>query len=191
MSARQAGVIRIVAGSMRGRRITVPEGGAVRPTGERVREAVFDVLGPVAGLNAVDLFAGTGAFGLEAISRGAKSCVFVEADATVAELLRRNIVALGCPGACEVMNADYLGAAEALCRRGRRFDLLFVDPPYRILAEVEIALAPLVSSLSTPDGVVVSEGPRSLRPTFGQSVVFDREYGGTRVTMVKVRRSDL
>jgi len=162
----------------------------VRPTSERVREAVFNVLGPVTGVSVLDLFAGSGAFGLEAVSRGATACVFVEVDPGVAETLRRNIAALGCLGTCKVVVEDYLRAAERLWREGKVFDLLFVDPPYRILADVEVALAPLIPSLTTPEGVVVSEGPRSLRPTFGQSLVFDREYGDTRIAMVKLRRSD-
>jgi 16S rRNA (guanine966-N2)-methyltransferase len=190
LGMRQAGSVRIVAGSMRGRQITVAKGGVVRPTSERVREAVFDVLGPLEGLKALDLFAGTGAFGLEAVSRGAMACLFVEVDRGVAETLRGNIAALGCAGNCRVVVSDYRRAAEGLRREGKAFDLLFVDPPYRILADVEVALAPLIPSLTTSEGVVVSEGPRSQHPTFGQSLIFDRHYGDTRITMVKVRRSD-
>lgn len=179
-----------MAGTMRGRRLGVPSTGEVRPTSEKVREAVFDVLGPIKGLKALDLFAGSGAFGLEAVSRGAERCVFVEKDRGVAETLRWNINALGCGAVCEVVICDYLKAAEALVAKAKAFDLLFVDPPYRILAEVEIALAALVPSLVAPGGVVVSEGPKSLHPSFGQNVVFERDYGDTRISMVKVGRND-
>jgi 16S rRNA (guanine(966)-N(2))-methyltransferase RsmD len=184
------GNIRIVAGSMRGRRIGVPRTGQVRPTSEKVREAVFDVIGPIGGLKVLDLFAGSGAFGLEAVSRGARACVFVEADPGAAEVLRRNIDALGCGAACQVVASDYLRAAKTLMGQGQVFDLLFVDPPYRILTEVEYALTAHVPSLVSPKGLMVIEGPRSLRPTFGQDIVFERDYGETRISMLAVRRSD-
>lgn len=107
MTAPKPGTIRIIAGSRRGRRIKVPVKGEVRPTGDRVREAIFDALGPVDGLRILDLFAGSGAMGLEALSRGAGRCVFVESDREVAAVLRANIAALAFPsGSSDVVVAD-------------------------------------------------------------------------------------
>jgi 16S rRNA (guanine966-N2)-methyltransferase len=154
-----------------------------------VREAIFNVLGPVGGLRVLDLFAGTGALGLEALSRGAAECVFVENDSGVASVLRGNIEALGYQSCSRVIVADYRKAATSLQRSSASFDLLFADPPYRMLAEVEAALTPGVASLLAPGGVMVIEGPRSISAAFGQSLVFEREYGDTKITMVR-QRSD-
>ena len=189
MSGRPPGRIRIVAGSRRGRRLRVASGAAVRPTAEKVREAVFDALGPVGGLSVLDLFAGTGAMGLEALSRGASTCVFVERDPLVADVLRDNVLSLEYGDVCRVMVTPYERAVQTLAARGPGFDLLFVDPPYRMLAEVENRLMPLLPSLLVDDGVAVIEGERSFCVEPGLPVVFDRSYGDTRVTMIRMKRS--
>jgi 16S rRNA (guanine966-N2)-methyltransferase len=189
MSGPRAGKVRIVAGARRGHRLRVPRAG-VRPTSEKVREAVFDVLGPIEGLSVLDLFAGTGAMGLEALSRGARGCVFVEERPTVAAVLRGNIAALGYMAESEVLVADYRQALAQLVRAGKAFDLLFVDPPYRMLAEVEATLEPLLPQLLLEGAVAVIEGDKSSNWTLGQTPVFDRTYGETRVTMIRMRRGD-
>lgn len=189
MTRRRPGRIRIVAGSKRGRRLSVPPGSGVRPTSEKVREAIFDALGSVGGLSVLDLFAGTGAMGLEALSRGAARCVFVEDDPVVAAALRQNIASLEYEAVSRVMIAPYQNALETLAAGPTALDLLFVDPPYRMLAEVESRLTPLLSSLLADDGVVVIEGERSSHVKPDLPVVFDRTYGDTRVTMVAMRRS--
>jgi 16S rRNA (guanine966-N2)-methyltransferase len=182
------GRLRIVAGSRRGRYINVPPG-AVRPTSEMVREAVFNALGPIGGLSVLDLFAGSGALGLEALSRGAAGCTFVEKDPGVAGVLRENIGVLDYEAVCRVMVADYRKAVEALVKTGKGFDLLFVDPPYRILGEVESSLTPWVASLMSAGGVVVIESDSEAQPSLGLAPVFARTYGDTKITMVVTRRS--
>jgi 16S rRNA (guanine966-N2)-methyltransferase len=168
--------------------LTVPTGTEIRPTSQKVREAIFNVLGPVAGLSVLDLFAGTGAMGLEALSRGARSCVFVERDPTIAEILRANVTSLGFEEASTVIVSDYRQALLRLAQNRNRFDLLFVDPPYRMLAEVEVTLRPLLSSVIDEHGVTVIEGARATQVSLGRTPVFDRTYGDTRVTMVATRR---
>ncbi|NLO27486.1 MAG: 16S rRNA (guanine(966)-N(2))-methyltransferase RsmD [Actinobacteria bacterium] len=189
MSGRLPRNVRIVGGAKRGHRLKVARGGATRPTGERVREAIFDALGPVDGLKVLDLFAGTGAMGLEALSRGAERCVFVEEDRGVTVVLRENIAALGYGSRSRVMLAGYERAARRLGQEEKGFDLLFVDPPYRMLAEVEVTLKPLLASLLAEDGVAVVEGGKSSQTTFGQTTVFDRIYGDTKVMMITMRRN--
>jgi 16S rRNA (guanine966-N2)-methyltransferase len=179
--------VRIVAGARRSRRLRVPEGAAVRPTGEMVREAIFDSLGAITGLAALDLFAGTGAMGLEALSRGAERCVFVEHDRRVAEILRQNIADLEYQAQSRVMMADYRAAVHNLIQGGERFDLLFIDPPYKLLTEAEVTLDPFIATIMQDGGVVVLESGKASHPTFGAVPVFDRVYGDTRVTMVTVR----
>jgi 16S rRNA (guanine966-N2)-methyltransferase len=187
VTGRLPGRVRIVAGARRGRYLRVPQG-EVRPTSEMVREAVFNALGSVIGLTVLDLFAGTGALGLEALSRGAQGCQFVESSQAVATVLRDNIASLDYQLLSSVLVADYTKALETFQVAGRRFDLLFVDPPYRILSEVEAWLAPLVPSLVSEDGVVVIEGERSSETTLGGVPIFSRVYGDTKVTMVTMKR---
>ncbi len=178
--------VRVVAGARRSRRLRVPSDSTVRPTSEMVREAIFDSLGPVAGLVVLDLFAGTGAMGLEALSRGAKRCVFVEADRAVAAVLRQNIHDLEYEAESRVMVADYRVALQGFSQAGERFDLLFVDPPYKMLTEAEVSLEPFMACILEEGGVVVVESEKGSRPTLGAVPVFDRVYGDTRVTMVTV-----
>ena len=187
---RTRGIVRVVAGRHRGRQILVPKGHIVRPTSNMVREAIFDVLQEVDGLRVLDLFAGTGALGLEALSRGARECVFVESDAGVAHTLRRNIAVLGEESRSIVVVGDYRQAASGLIDRREIFDLLFADPPYRMLAEVELSLAPLAPSLLPEAGVLVIEGPTSIPVSFGGTLLLQRDYGDTRVTMIRLERSD-
>lgn len=176
--------VRIVGGARRGRRLRVPPGTAVRPTSEMVREAIFDSLGPVAGLRVLDLFAGTGAMGLEALSRGAGHCLFVESERKVAEILRQNIRDLGYDSVSRVLVADYQVALLDIRRLGEQFDLLFIDPPYRMLTQAEVTLEPFVVQVMQDGGVVVFESGKGSHPTLGAVPVFDRVYGDTRVTMV-------
>lgn len=128
--------MRIIAGEFRRRRIeSPPETAQTRPIPDRVKEALFNLLrGNVEGATAVDVFSGTGPIGLEAVSRGAASCTFVEKDRRVAEVLRRNIETLGCADRCDVVVADALGMSLEH-RLPERIDLLFFDPPYPLMTD--------------------------------------------------------
>jgi 16S rRNA (guanine966-N2)-methyltransferase len=181
------GRIRIISGSRRGRWIVVQAGDEVRPTSGRVREAIFDVLGPVGGLRVLDLFAGSGAMGLEALSRGCADCVFVESGRLVVETLRSNIETLQFEDVSRVMAVDYREAVSRLMAEAGSFDLLFVDPPYRMLPEVEQGLEPFLSKLLGEEGVVVVEGPKACSVESFGDVAFDRFYGDTRVTITTMR----
>ena len=126
--------MRIVAGRLRGRLLVAPDDGAIRPTSDRVREALFNILAHgiegfgVEGVRVLDLFAGTGALGLEALSRGATFCLLVEEDATARGLIRRNVEALGLTGQTRIYRRDATRLGEALPRE--RFGLVLADPPY-------------------------------------------------------------
>lgn len=183
------GAVRIVAGARRSRRLRVPPALAVRPTSNMVREAIFDALGPVVDFAVLDLFAGTGAMGLEALSRGAARCVFVERDRQVAEILRANIRDLDYETKSRVIVGDYQAALPGLESAEGGFHLLFVDPPYKMLPEAEVTLGAAVPSLMHEGGVVVFESDKASHPTLGAVPVFDRVYGDTRVTMVPIRRN--
>ncbi len=167
----------------------VMPGPAVRPTSDRVREAIFSALGPLGRVRVLDLFAGSGALGLEALSRGAASCTFVESDFRVAGVLRENIVSLDFATATTVLHTDYRSALRTLLFKEERFDLLFVDPPYKMLAQVEEAAATALPRLLGSGGLVVVEGPAAAESTLALPVVFRRRYGTTLVT-IYVEESD-
>lgn len=181
--------MRIVAGRWKGRVLRAPRGRSVRPTLDRVRESVFDVLGGrVAGARVLDLFAGTGAMALEALSRGASSAVLVEADPRAFAALEGNVAALGAEGA-DALLLDYRKAVRLLARRGRRFGLVFLDPPYgRGLAAAAASLLDGSGLLDPGATVVVEEGARGDPGAFpgGWTRETDRTYGDTRIVLFDV-----
>lgn len=183
------GILRIIAGTWRGRILRAPKGRSVRPTLDRVREAVFSILGDrVAGARVLDLFAGSGAMALEALSRGAARAVLVEAEPRTFAVLRRNVESLGASSA-EALPLDYRAAARRLKARGSRFEVVFLDPPYGLgmaaAAAAEIDGAGLVSPGAA---VVVEEAARAPAGTFpGRwEAVLDRTYGQTRIVVFDV-----
>jgi 16S rRNA (guanine(966)-N(2))-methyltransferase RsmD len=123
--------MRIIAGLYKGRRLATPRGDTTRPTADQVRIALLDTLMPhLAGARVLDLFAGAGGVGLEALSRGAAHATFVERDARAVAALRANVAALGVEAAVRVVRDDAVRAVGALARDGARFDVVFLDPPY-------------------------------------------------------------
>jgi 16S rRNA (guanine966-N2)-methyltransferase len=176
-------VTRIVAGSAGGRRLAVPPSGT-RPTSERVREAMFSALEATIGLadaRVLDLYAGSGALGLEALSRGAATATFVESDRRALEVLRRNAATLGLPGAVVLP-----GSVEAILARpaGQPFDVILADPPYRLPdADLAVVLDRLTAGgWLAADGVLVLErAARDGEPTLpaGLAMIRSRRYGDT------------
>lgn len=181
--------MRIVAGRWRGRPLRAPRGFAVRPTSDRVREAIFDILGAgVAGATVLDLFAGSGALGLEAISRGASRGVFVESEPAAFGCLRKNVDSLGAAEA-EILLLDYRQALRRLRGRSMRFDLVFLDPPYgKGLAGASAAGLSRAGLVGSGGTVVVEESVRAPDDAFpeGWALSTDRRYGDTRVMLFRV-----
>jgi 16S rRNA (guanine966-N2)-methyltransferase len=150
--------MRIIAGRLKGRRLRGPAGSGVRPTSDGLRETLFNVLGPtVDGLRVLDAFAGTGALGLEALSRGAIAVTFVERDRREVRVLEANVAACGVQEACAIIRDDFLVFAARVTGRDH-FDLVLLDPPYEAtdLHAVLAAAAPLVA----PAGQLVIEHSR-------------------------------
>src|SRR5947208_2259988 len=142
--------MRVIAGRLGGRRLKAPAGARTRPTAERVREALFAMLEDVADARVLDLFAGSGALGIEALSRGAASAVFVERDPAALRALRENLAALGLGrDVAEVRRSDAMRALHSAQRRGENYDLVFIDPPYDRARDLGprlgAGLAPLLS----------------------------------------------
>lgn len=151
--------MRVIAGKYRSRRLKGPGTLRVRPTSDRLRETLFNVLGPsIADSYFVDLFAGTGAVGIEAISRGARDVFFVESSARAARLIRDNLASLDIRSGSEVIEADAVRGLERLAARHLIADFIFLDPPYEKVVEYSDVLEFLdVSHLIAPRGIIIVE----------------------------------
>jgi 16S rRNA (guanine966-N2)-methyltransferase len=182
--------VRVVGGRLKGRVLSAPASRAIRPTSERLRESIFDILvhryaGRLEGARAVDLFAGSGALGIEALSRGARFALFVDNGTEARALLRANVEALGLGGVSRIWRADAakLGKAPA----GGPFGLAFLDPPYgQDLAER--ALAALVEGgWLEPDALCVVEeaAKAAIEAPEGLALVDERTYADTRVVILR------
>jgi 16S rRNA (guanine966-N2)-methyltransferase len=177
--------MRIIAGRFRGMRLPSPKGRRVRPTADRVREAIFSTLGElVEGAWVLDLFAGTGAFGLEALSRGAASVVLVERDRQVSCVIAETVRVLGIENEVRILNIDALEALRLLHKQGTKFTVIFLDPPYESEWIPKIASDAILPNLLESEGVfIVEKGVHSPKtgppPIFGKR--FSRKYGGTEV----------
>lgn len=169
--------MRIVAGQLRGRRILAPAGSDTRPTTDRVREAVFNSLVSmdlIDGATVVDLFAGTGAMGLEALSRGAAHCRFVEHDARALRVLRENIQALGVADRSTVIAADAAGHVRGMPPA----DLVLADPPYDFAGWPDLLAA-------VPAPFVVAESGRTVAAPDGWELLREKRYGRTTVSFLQ------
>ena len=168
--------MRVIAGTHRGRRVEAPKGQTTRPTGDRVREAAFNLIGPVDDADVLDLYAGSGAMGIEALSRGAASATFVESDRDACRTIDRNLERLGLLGRvlCQDV-ARFLGAER------RRFDLVLVDPPYE-LRDHEL-LARYLPLVLAENGLVVLETAAKVEPDLPLAVRTSRRYGSARLTL--------
>ena len=171
--------MRIIAGTHRGSRIVAPKGLDTRPTGDRVREAAFNLIGPVEGGSVLDLFAGSGAMGLEALSRGASRVTFVESDRAACRTIAENLERLGLTGA-RITCAD---ALWALRQDARRYDLVLVDPPYEAWAELEPQLAEHLPRVLEPGGLLVVETGSRTEPALPLPLRTSRRYGSARLSL--------
>jgi 16S rRNA (guanine(966)-N(2))-methyltransferase RsmD len=146
--------MRIIAGRLKGRRLKAPAGTSVRPTSDSLRETLFNVLGPLDGLGVLDAFAGTGALGLEAYSRGASSIAFIEHDTAALRVLHENVAHCGVEDACAIIRGDFMHVRVD----AQRFDLVLLDPPYT-MANIPDVLTRAVALLA-PTGRLVFEHSR-------------------------------
>jgi len=176
--------VRIIAGEKKGHRIAAPKGDNTRPTGDRVREALFNMLGPLDGASVADLFAGSGALGLEALSRGASRCVFVESGHAASRVIQANLLKLGLTGAI-VQKRDALAFLREEAARGTRYDLVLCDPPYEEWERLEGDLAELLPAVLADDGVLSVETEARVEPRLPLEVVTARRYGSARITLFR------
>jgi 16S rRNA (guanine966-N2)-methyltransferase len=174
--------MRVISGRLGGRRLKAPSGRATRPTSDRVREALFAMLGEVQGASVLDLFAGTGALGIEALSRGATRAVFVESDAGAVRALTANLRALGIGSTqAEVRRRDAVGALRSAREHEETYDLVFIDPPYRQAHEWGPELSAVLPSLLRPAARVVVESDRRTPLELQVDLERERRYGDTTI----------
>jgi 16S rRNA (guanine966-N2)-methyltransferase len=170
--------VRIVAGEFKGRRLAAPRGTGTRPTADRVREALFSMLGDVGGARVLDLYAGSGALGIEALSRGAASAVFVERDPQAVAAIERNLAPLDVEAA--VQRAD---AVRWLTRAEGPFDLVFCDPPYDVASRLAGPLAERLPGLTADDARIVTESNKRNPLQLPFPLIVERSYGDTRIAI--------
>jgi 16S rRNA (guanine966-N2)-methyltransferase len=174
----------VIGGRFGGRTLAAPRGRATRPTPERVREALFSILGSVEGARVLDLFAGSGALGIEALSRGAAEVTMVDSSTAACAAIRRNLEALDASAEVHHQRAlAFLGGARA---RGRQYDLVLLDPPYRqaprLGPELSAALGPVLS----PGARVVAESDRRAPLELDLALPDERRYGDTLIRIYHV-----
>lgn len=182
--------MRIIGGNARGRRLSLPRGCQVRPTSDAVKESLFNLLGPVEGLSFLDLFAGTGSVGIEALSRGAAEVFFVEKNRLLVHSIEDNLGKCGFDWHYEILATDVKNAVSILAKRKARFDILFADPPYDDGFVGETLQCLVGTNLISRDGVVVFQ--HSVREEAQGSedrgfVLKDRRrYGDTLLSFLKI-----
>ena len=147
-----------------------------------MREAAFNLIGPVDGASVLDLYAGSGAMGLEALSRGARSAVFVEADREACTTIQRNLIKLKLEGA-QIVCRDALTALVQEVSSGRRYDLVLLDPPYAMYSDLQARLAPYLPEVLAEDGLLVVETSSREEPELPLPKRTSRRYGSARLTL--------
>jgi 16S rRNA (guanine966-N2)-methyltransferase len=175
----------VIAGRFGGRRLVAPRGASTtRPTSDRVREAVFSMLGELADARVLDLFAGTGALGIEALSRGAARAVFVERDGAALAALRANLRALGLDDReAEVRRGEALAALRSAREGEETYDLVLIDPPYRRAGAMGGELSPALAPLLSEQARVVVESDRRVPLELPWEIERQRRYGDTTITI--------
>ena len=180
--------MRVVAGAYAGRRLAAPRGRGTRPTPDRVREALFSILGPVDGLRVLDLYAGSGALGIEALSRGAPEATFVDSDAAAARAVRENLDRVGSDRG-RVFRADALSFLRGAARHGECWDLVLLDPPYRLAPRLGPALGPLLVPVLETEARIVCESSTKHPLRLDLPPNGERRYGDTLLAFYRVPES--
>lgn len=183
--------MRVIGGTAKGRKLASPKGGNMRPTSDRVKEAIFNIIsGIVQDAEVLDLFAGTGSLGIEALSRGASKAYFVDSRPESIKLIKSNLEITGFQDKASVIKADVNKAVDRFVKSGVKFKLIFLDPPYRIsVSFLDAILLMIASHMLNFNGLLILEHsaksePRSVE---GLEVESTRIYGDTAVTFYRMK----
>lgn len=184
--------MRIIGGQARGRSIVAPAGNKTRPTQDYVRESLFNIIRwDLEEARVLDLFAGTGALSLEAISRGAKSAVLIDMDRAACDCIKKNMDSTHLAERCRLISRDYKAAIEQLAREKQVFDVVFIDPPYRMENTGEMCAELYEKGLLSEECLIVVEHRRGMAPLLGLEFEASdlRNYGDTQITFVRRARA--
>jgi 16S rRNA (guanine966-N2)-methyltransferase len=179
--------VRVIAGTYKGQRLAPPKRRSTRPTQDHVREALFNLLGSIEGSNVLDLYAGSGALGIEALSRGAAAATFVDSDARATWAVRQNLARLLVENG-RVVRTNVLAFLHGAARRGERWDLVFCDPPYRLAHRIARDLDELLPPVLTAEARVVCESSFRHQLELDLPLVTRRRYGDTLIAIYSSSR---
>ncbi len=171
--------MRVIGGAYGGRELVAPRGSGTRPTSDRVREALFSILGDIEGARVLDLYAGSGALGIEALSRGAAQATLVDSSRGAIEAIRRNLSALGLDA--EVVKQPAARFLERARSHARQYDLIFLDPPYRLASGLGRQLTVALATVLAPDARVIAESDRRSPLGLELELRDERRYGDTLI----------
>jgi len=179
--------MRILTGQSKGKRIKTLRGKSIRPTATRIKKSIFDILTPkVSGAKVLDLFSGSGNLGIEALSLGAESCVFIEKNPAAAGIIAENLRSCGYTEQSRILNFDFRKALSMLRAGNCRFDLVFIDPPYEFYEKTgPLALAHEIESFVWEKGIMVIEHPSVEITKPDEFSMRTRKYGGTYVSFLR------
>lgn len=181
--------MRIIGGEYRSRLISMPKGVEIRPTQDKVRQAVFNLLGDVSGKNALELFAGSGAFGIEAISRGATHAVFVDNNFKCTQTIRANLESLKVPDSFyDIIKTNALSVLPRLKNEGKKFDLVFLDPPYyKGIARKCLINIDTYDILSRNSSIIIEHSKKDSLDAALKTLILEKErrYGDTVITIFR------
>ncbi len=176
-------MLHVLTGSHKGRKLKVPKGQKIRPTTSRVKKSIFDRLGDISGLRALDIFAGSGGLGIESLSRGASQVTFIEKDPGVFKILCHNISACGFVNKATLICAHYEEAVKKLAVNKEIFDLIFIDPPYLLYKVMKVEdFITMTSDVLSDDGMIVIEHDHKIEDTPSGFERFTKPFGGTHVS---------
>ena len=179
--------MRVLTGQSKGKRLKVPRGKSLRPTAARIKKSMFDILGSeVFGTSVLDLFSGSGNLGIEALSLGASSCIFVEKNPATAGIIAQNLRSCGYAERSRILNFDFRKALSMLSAENCGFDIVFIDPPYEFYEKTDPhSLAREIRSVVGEEGVMVIEHPSGNGMKSEGFNVRTRKYGGTSVSFLR------
>ena len=175
--------MQVLTGKLKGKRLKVPRTGGVRPTTSRIKKSIFDNLGDISGYSVLDIFAGTGNLGIESLSKNAENATFIDSDKASYRILLENIASCGFGDKARTINLDFRKAVRKLIKEEKKYDIIFIDPPYSLFSEYNVEdFFNLSLPLLNENGVIVIEHNQAFE--FEKSV-FDldtKKYGGTNIS---------
>ncbi len=179
-------MLRVLTGTIKGRKLKVPKGQKIRPTTSRIKTSIFDTLGYISGVRVLDVFAGSGGLGIESLSRGAEHVTFIEKDPSVFKILNENYLRCGFLDKATPICSNYIEALSRLRNKKETFDLIFIDPPYKLYNDLEVKdFIHETSKLLDADGVIVIEHDHKIEHTPKGFKRVTKSFGGTHVSYVR------